>query len=215
MTTTRSTGPLTSPASPRAQDAYLEDDDLERARGGAAVRRTVEDLGAEVERRWAQLGAPVEAGELKVIDLPQTVDAGTLLLGVAQDGSRLLVPLTADAHRSLQDRSQESGRPSPTSALGARRWQPLVPRRRLPPPGTSLAVLKLHCGRAPAIRAPPRCRSTRDRKDMLLRVASVVCGRRSADDREATCRSVRRASCPRTDAWAQPESCGTVERAAW
>lgn len=66
------------------------------------MKRTVEDLGAEVERRWGQLGAPVEASELKVIDLPQTVDAGTLFLGVAQDGSRLLVPLTADAHRSFK-----------------------------------------------------------------------------------------------------------------
>jgi hypothetical protein len=66
------------------------------------LTRTVEDLGAEIERRWTQLGLPPEDGEIKVVDLPQEVAAGTVLLGIAEDGSRLLVPLARDEHRSLK-----------------------------------------------------------------------------------------------------------------
>jgi hypothetical protein len=72
------------------------------------VSRTVEDLGAEVERRWAQIGVAPDAGGIKIIDLPQRVAQGQILLGVARDGSRLLVPLPPDAHRSfkLENRSR-------------------------------------------------------------------------------------------------------------
>jgi hypothetical protein len=66
------------------------------------VTRTVEDLGGEIERRWTQLGGPPPDGEMKVVDLPQDVPAGQLLLGIADDGSRLLVPLESDAHRSFK-----------------------------------------------------------------------------------------------------------------
>lgn len=73
------------------------------------MRRTVEDLGAEIERRWTQLGSPSTDGELKVLDLPQDVSAGRLLLGVAEDGSRLLVPLATDAYRSLREDRKSLG----------------------------------------------------------------------------------------------------------
>jgi hypothetical protein len=66
------------------------------------MTRTVEDLGSEIERRWTRLGRPATGGELKVIDLPQAVAAGGILLGIAEDGSRLLVPLESDAHRSFK-----------------------------------------------------------------------------------------------------------------
>jgi hypothetical protein len=71
--------------------------------------RTIEDLGTEIERRWVQLGTPPEGGEMKVIDLPQEVAAGQLLLGIAQDGSRLLVPLPTDAHRSFKPEKRSRG----------------------------------------------------------------------------------------------------------
>jgi hypothetical protein len=73
------------------------------------VKRTAEDLGAEIERRWTQLGSPSTDGELKVLDLPQDVSAGRLLLGIANDGSRLLVPLATDAHRSLREDRKSHG----------------------------------------------------------------------------------------------------------
>jgi hypothetical protein len=73
------------------------------------LTRTVENLGSEIERRWAQLGAPPPNGELRVIDLPQTIGAGDLLLGVADDGSRLLVPLDTEAHRSFKPDMKSRG----------------------------------------------------------------------------------------------------------
>ena len=43
------------------------------------------------------------------MDLPQQVTAGELLLGIGSDGSRLLVPLAPDVHRSLRTRDEQSG----------------------------------------------------------------------------------------------------------
>jgi hypothetical protein len=73
------------------------------------VTRTVEDLGAEIERRWVQLGAPPTDDEMKVVDLPQQVTAGQLLLGIGREGSRLLVPLAGDAHRSFKPERKSRG----------------------------------------------------------------------------------------------------------
>lgn len=73
------------------------------------MTRTLEDLGSAIERRWVQLGAAPGNDELKVVDLPQEVAAGQLLLGIATDGSRLLVPLAADAHRSLRLETKSRG----------------------------------------------------------------------------------------------------------
>jgi hypothetical protein len=73
------------------------------------LRRTLEDLGNEIERRWTQLGAPPVDGGVKVLDLPQDVASGRLLLGIATDGSRLLVPLESDVHRSFKTDTQSRG----------------------------------------------------------------------------------------------------------
>jgi hypothetical protein len=89
------------------------------------VRRTLEDLGAEIERRWTSLGSPPPEGELKIMDLPQGVAAGPLLLGIAGDGSRLLVPLEPDAHRSLKPDRKSRGVQLLLRQLeeeGGRRW---------------------------------------------------------------------------------------------
>jgi hypothetical protein len=73
------------------------------------VTRTLEDLGSEVERRWVQLGAAPDDDDVKVVDLPQEVAAGQLLLGIASDGSRLLIPLPPDAHRSFKPETRSKG----------------------------------------------------------------------------------------------------------
>ena len=48
------------------------------------MTRTVEDLGSEIERRWMQLGTAPTDDEMKMVDLPQQVPAGRLLLGRRQ-----------------------------------------------------------------------------------------------------------------------------------
>lgn len=73
------------------------------------MTRTIDDLGAEIERRWVQLGSVPADGQMKVVDLPQQVAAGQLLLGIADDGARLLVPLAADAHRSFKSERKSRG----------------------------------------------------------------------------------------------------------
>ena len=65
--------------------------------------------GHEIERRWVQLGTAPADDEMKVIDLPQQVTAGQLLLGIARDGSRLLVPFASDAHRSFRTETKSRG----------------------------------------------------------------------------------------------------------
>lgn len=72
------------------------------------MTRNLSDLGREIDRRWVELGVP-EAGGLRVVDLPQSVDAGQLLLGVGSEGSRLLVPVTPKAHRRLKEDTTTSG----------------------------------------------------------------------------------------------------------
>lgn len=73
------------------------------------MTRTLEDLGSEIERRWVQLGAVPAHDEIRVVDLPQEVAAGRLLLGIANDGSRLLVPFAPDAHRSFRPETKSRG----------------------------------------------------------------------------------------------------------
>lgn len=73
------------------------------------MTRTLENLGGEIERRWAQLGAAPTNDDLKVVDLPQQISVGRMLLGVGRDGSRLLVPLAPDAHRSFRPDKRSGG----------------------------------------------------------------------------------------------------------
>jgi hypothetical protein len=72
------------------------------------MRRTLEDLGREIDRRWVDLGTP-KSPEIRVVDLPQTIATGQLLLGVGADGSRLLVPFEADAHRTFKADRRSKG----------------------------------------------------------------------------------------------------------
>jgi hypothetical protein len=73
------------------------------------VTRTIEDLGREIDRRWTQLGeGPVE-GELKILDLPQSIADVPVYLGVGVDGARMLVPLAKDQHRSLRPDLRSKG----------------------------------------------------------------------------------------------------------
>lgn len=65
--------------------------------------RTLDDLGAEIERRWAQLDTAEPTTVLHVVDLPQSVAGIPLLLGLAPDGARLLVPFRANEHRGFRE----------------------------------------------------------------------------------------------------------------
>jgi hypothetical protein len=63
--------------------------------------RTIDDLSAEIERRFVSFGSTPAEG-MRVVDLPQQVKEGTLHLGVGRDGARLLVPFAKDAHRDFK-----------------------------------------------------------------------------------------------------------------
>jgi hypothetical protein len=69
------------------------------------VSATLEDLGQTIERRWLEL-EPSDGDSMRVIDLPEMAAAGPLLLGLREDGARLLVPLAeSDASAVQEDRS--------------------------------------------------------------------------------------------------------------
>jgi hypothetical protein len=65
------------------------------------MKRTLEDLAEEIERRWAELDERPGQG-LRIVDLPQLVGGQPVFLGVAADGSRLLVPFTKGEHRGFK-----------------------------------------------------------------------------------------------------------------
>jgi hypothetical protein len=73
------------------------------------VTRTVEDLGWEVERRWTQLGEHSRPGEMRIVDLPQSVAGVPVYLGVGADGARLLVPFAKDEHRAFRAETRSRG----------------------------------------------------------------------------------------------------------
>lgn len=68
----------------------------------------LEKLGAEIERRWAELG-PAPASGLKVVDLPTETPAGVVLLGIGTSGPRLLLPLAPDTHRHFREDRRSKG----------------------------------------------------------------------------------------------------------
>lgn len=73
------------------------------------MTNTIEDLGDEIERRWTQLGEGPQAGEMKILDLPQSVAGVPVYLGVAADGARMLVPFKKDEHRSFRPETKSKG----------------------------------------------------------------------------------------------------------
>lgn len=73
------------------------------------MRNTIEDLGDEIERRWTQLGESPQSGEMRILDLPQSVAGVPVYLGVAADGARMLVPFKKDEHRSFRPETKSKG----------------------------------------------------------------------------------------------------------
>lgn len=89
------------------------------------MTRTVEDLSLEVERRWTQLGELSSPGEIRIVDLPQSVAGTPVYLGVASDGARLLVPFAKDEHRAFRREKRSAGvemQPRQLSQDGEMRW---------------------------------------------------------------------------------------------
>src|SRR4051812_24337792 len=73
------------------------------------MTRTIEDLGAEIERRWSQLGDIAQDGEMKILDLPQSLAGVPVYLGLGTDGARLLVPFAKDEHRAFRPETKSKG----------------------------------------------------------------------------------------------------------
>jgi hypothetical protein len=73
------------------------------------VTRTIEDLGEEIDRRWSQLGDVGQDGEMRILDLPQSVAGVPVYLGLAADGARLLVPFAKNEHRAFRPDTKSKG----------------------------------------------------------------------------------------------------------
>ena len=69
---------------------------------------TLEDFGRTIERRWVQLDTQPGAG-IRVIDLPDNVEGGPILLGFGPDGARLLVPFSGVNHERFRPDRSSSG----------------------------------------------------------------------------------------------------------
>ena len=68
-----------------------------------------EDLKRMLEERWESLEGAATGAVLRTEDIPIDTAYGPVLLGAANDGRRVLVPLAPNEHRSMKDDRRSAG----------------------------------------------------------------------------------------------------------